>query len=141
MMALAAEIADTQVMRGEKIYEYDLNITGVTDYGVTMDALLSGKEKIPPQGARFDVAFAGPVKGRVTGSVHGVDYLRMRADGRIDLISGPPSKLTTGTGLAFPPTASRCHARVSRLPTYLRMCGLSPLLRATRRSSHVRPGA
>lgn len=72
-------------MKGEKIYEYDLDITGVTDYGIAMDAILSGQEKVPAQGARFDVAFAGPIKGRVTGSVRGVDYLRMRADGRIDL--------------------------------------------------------
>lgn len=39
-------------MRGEKIYEYDLDVTGMTDYGVSLDAIL---------------------------------YLRMRADGRIDL--------------------------------------------------------
>jgi Protein of unknown function (DUF3237) len=71
-------------MRGEKIYECDYDITGVTDYGITLDAILSGKEKIPPQGARVDVAFAGTIKGRVTGSVRGVDYLRIRADGRID---------------------------------------------------------
>jgi hypothetical protein len=72
-------------MRGEKIYEYDLDFTGVTDYGVTMEAILSGKEKVPPQGARFDVAFEGRAKGRLSGRVRGVDYLRMRADGRIDL--------------------------------------------------------
>jgi hypothetical protein len=45
----------------------------------------AGKEKIPPQGARFDVAFAGNATGRISGGVRGVDYLRMRADGRIDL--------------------------------------------------------
>ena len=44
-------------MKGEKIFEFDLDITGVTDYGVSMDAILSGKEKIPPQGACFEVAF------------------------------------------------------------------------------------
>ena len=43
-------MAEVQEMRGEKIYECDLNITGVTDYGVTLDALLSGKEKAPLQG-------------------------------------------------------------------------------------------
>ena len=26
-------------MRGEKIYEYDLDVTGVTDYGVTFEAI------------------------------------------------------------------------------------------------------
>jgi uncharacterized protein DUF3237 len=72
-------------MRGEKIYEYDLDITGVTDYGVTMESILAGKEKVPPQGARFDVAFEGNATGRLSGRVRGVDYLRMRADGRIDL--------------------------------------------------------
>jgi Protein of unknown function (DUF3237) len=72
-------------MSGEKIYEYDLDITGVTDYGVSMESILAGKEKVPPQGARFDVAFEGNGTGRLSGRVRGVDYLRMRADGRIDL--------------------------------------------------------
>lgn len=72
-------------MRGEKIYEYELDITGVTDYGLTMEAVLSGQVPIPPQGVRLDVAFAGRASGRLAGQVRGVDYLRMRADGRIDL--------------------------------------------------------
>jgi hypothetical protein len=37
-------------MRGEKIYEYDLDVTGVTDYGISLDAILSGQLQIPPQG-------------------------------------------------------------------------------------------
>jgi hypothetical protein len=72
-------------MQGDKVYEYDLEIMGVTDYGVSMDAILSGKKEVPPQGARFDVAFEGRAKGRVSGRVRGVDFLRMRADGRVDL--------------------------------------------------------
>jgi hypothetical protein len=72
-------------MTGEKIYAYDLDVTGVTDYGVSLEAILAGKEKIPPQGTRFDVAFEGRASGRLSGRVRGVDYLRMRADGRIDL--------------------------------------------------------
>ena len=72
-------------MRGEKIYEYDLDVTGMTDYGVSLDAILSGKEKIPLQGARVDVAFEGRAVGRLAGLVRGTDYLRIRADGRIDL--------------------------------------------------------
>jgi len=72
-------------MNGERIYEYDLDITGVTDYGITMQSILAGEAKIPPQGARFDVAFEGNATGRLSGRVRGVDYLRMRADGRIDL--------------------------------------------------------
>ena len=72
-------------MRGEKIYEYDLDLTGVTDYGVSLQSIMSGEQKVPPQGARFDAAFEGPAKGHLSGRVRGVDYLRMRADGRIDL--------------------------------------------------------
>jgi hypothetical protein len=72
-------------MRGEKIYEYDLDVTGITDYGVSLDAILSGQEQVPPQGLRFDVAFEGRVSGRLEGTVRGVDYVRMRADGRADL--------------------------------------------------------
>lgn len=72
-------------MQGEKTYEYEFDITGVTDYGVSMDAILAGKEMIPLQGARFDLAVTGRGKGRLSGRAHGVDYLRVRADGRIEL--------------------------------------------------------
>ncbi len=72
-------------MKGEKIYEYDLDITGVTDYGITLEAILSGQSQVPPQGARIDVAFDGRATGRIAGRVRGVDHLRVRADGRIDL--------------------------------------------------------
>ncbi|MBL9204585.1 MAG: DUF3237 family protein [Opitutaceae bacterium] len=72
-------------MKGEKIYEYDLTITGMSDYGLALQSILSGQSPIPPQGARIDVAFEGQAKGRLSGRVSGVDYLKVRADGRIDL--------------------------------------------------------
>jgi len=72
-------------MRGEKIYEMELDLTGVTDYGVSMDAILSGKAAIPLHGARFDLALNGRYKGRLAGRAHGVDYVRVRADGRMEL--------------------------------------------------------
>jgi len=72
-------------MRGEKIYEMELDLTGVTDYGVSMDAILGGQEAIPLHGARFDLAVDGLSKGRLAGRAHGVDHLRVRADGRIEL--------------------------------------------------------
>ena len=50
-------------MRGEKVYECDFDVTGVTDFGITLDAILSGKEKIPPQGA--------PCRRRVCGNYQG----------------------------------------------------------------------
>jgi hypothetical protein len=72
-------------MKGEKIYEYELDITGMTDYGISLEAILSGQTPLPPPGARLDVAFEGQALGRLAGSVRGVDYLRLRADGRMDL--------------------------------------------------------
>jgi len=72
-------------MEGEKIYEYDLDVTEVTDYGVTLEDALSGKTSVPMQGVRIDVAFEGRTTGRLAGHLHGIDYLLIRADGRIDL--------------------------------------------------------
>jgi hypothetical protein len=84
-MAATATTGEERKMPGEKIYEFELVITRVIDYGVTMDAILTGKENVPLQGTRFDVAFKGRAKGYLTGKVYGVDYLLMRADGRVDL--------------------------------------------------------
>ena len=75
----------TTAMRGEKIYEMDLDLTGVTDYGVSLDAVLADPTAIPRHGARFDLAVAGRYNGRLAGRAHGVDYVRVRADGRIEL--------------------------------------------------------
>jgi len=72
-------------MNGEKIYEYDLDVTGMTDCGIALQDILSGQTRVPPQGVRIDIAFEGRANGRLTGRVHGTDYLRIRADGRIDL--------------------------------------------------------
>jgi hypothetical protein len=88
-------------MRGEKIYEYDLDTTGVTDYGVSLQSIMSGEQKVPPQGTRFDIAVEGPVKGRLSGRVRGVDYVRMRADGRIDLDIRATIETDDGHRIAF----------------------------------------
>jgi hypothetical protein len=72
-------------MSYEKIFEYDLDITGATDFGSDMEAMSTGRESVPLQGAQFDVTLAGPVKGRVTGTTRGVDYLLVRPDGRREL--------------------------------------------------------
>jgi hypothetical protein len=72
-------------MKGEKIYEYDPDVTGMTDYGLSLEAIPTGKEKVPPRGAIIDVAFEGRAKGRLAGRVRGIDYLQLRADGRFGL--------------------------------------------------------
>jgi uncharacterized protein DUF3237 len=76
-------MTENTAMRGEKIYDMDLDLTKVTDFGASMDAILA--HQIPLHGARFDLAVEGPFRGRVAGRAHGVDYLRVRADGRIEL--------------------------------------------------------
>ncbi len=71
---------------GELLYDYTCKITGLTEYGVNFASLISGQTAPPPEGARFDVAFAGASQGpRLKGTVTGVDYLRVRADGRLQL--------------------------------------------------------
>ena len=76
----------SQIEVGELLYEYTLSITGLAEYGTSLAELMSGKVIMPPEGARFDVYFEGTATGqKLKGTVKGVDYLRMRADGRAEL--------------------------------------------------------
>ena len=71
---------------GELLYEYTVKFTGMTEYGVSLESLMSGEAPPPPEGARFDVAFEGSSNGpKLKGKVTGVDYVRIRADGRFQL--------------------------------------------------------
>lgn len=71
---------------GEPLYEYTLKITGLVEYGVNFGELIAQKIPIPPEGARFDIAFAGEATGlKISGKVSGIDYTYMRADGRFQL--------------------------------------------------------
>lgn len=79
------------------LYEYSLDVTSVTEYGVRLDSLASGESPPPPEGARFDVAFEGSASGpRIAGAVKGVDYAWVRADGRFELHIH--AEITTGNG-------------------------------------------
>jgi hypothetical protein len=69
---------------GELIYEARLQVTGVVEYGASLAAVMSG-EAPSPCGLRVDVAFEGPVTGRLAGTIRGVDYVRIRADRRTEL--------------------------------------------------------
>jgi len=77
----------TEQMPGELIYEYTIQSTGATSYGVPpLDAVLSGVADIPRQGARYDLAFQGPIVGqRLRGTVELADYMHIRPDGRVQL--------------------------------------------------------
>ena len=71
---------------GDLLYEYTVKLTGMTDFGVSLDALMAGDAAPPAEGAWFDIAFEGNATGpKLKGSLTGVDYLQIRADGRFQL--------------------------------------------------------
>ncbi len=73
-------------MPGELLYEYTMQFTEVVEYGTSAEALFGGQTPPPAEGARIDVYFEGPVTGaKLNGTAKGVDYLHMRADGRVQL--------------------------------------------------------
>jgi Protein of unknown function (DUF3237) len=97
------ETAGYAQLPGELIYEYTLQITGITSYGAPpLDALLSGAADIPPQGARYDVAVEGPITGqRLRGTIKGTDYVHIRPDGRAQLHIHAEITTEDGKKIAF----------------------------------------
>ena len=79
-------MAATTISVGEHLYEITVKITQMTEFGVSWEALISGQVPPPPEGARFDVAFEGSLRGpKLTGKISGVDYSHVRADGRFEM--------------------------------------------------------
>jgi len=71
---------------GELLYTVVLNITGMKEYGVSFAALMAGEVTTPVEGTRFDVPFKGTATGpKLNGAAEGIDYVRVRADGRFEL--------------------------------------------------------
>jgi hypothetical protein len=71
---------------GDLLYEVEVKFTGITEYGVSLESIVSGEDMPPPGGARVDVAFEGAATGpKLKGNVAGVDYLRIRGDGQFQL--------------------------------------------------------
>jgi hypothetical protein len=73
-------------LSGELIYEYTPRVTRIVDYGASPEAVLMRTTPPPKEGARLDLHLEGPViAGRLQGTITGVDYLNVRADGRAEL--------------------------------------------------------
>ena len=71
---------------GAHLFDEVVHLTGLTEYGMSWEKLTTGQAVLPPQGARFDIAFEGTFEGlRLKGTIAGVDYLHVRADGRFQL--------------------------------------------------------
>jgi len=70
----------------ELVFDITGRMTETDEYGASIRAILEGKAAPPPAGARFDGKVEGTVDGpKLKGSFHSVDYINIRADGRIEL--------------------------------------------------------
>jgi hypothetical protein len=84
------------------LYEGELRRTAQVDYGVSLEALVSGEATPPAAGARIDIHFEGELHGpRLNGYLTGVDYLVVRADGRSDLDMHACITTEDGARIAF----------------------------------------
>ena len=65
------------------LFDEEVFLTGINEFGIAWEDLLSGNAEIPPQGARFILTFEGSLSGeKLKGSIKGTDYLLVRADGK-----------------------------------------------------------
>lgn len=84
---METQVESLSVERAVKhIFDEELHLTTITEFGVSWDDLLTGSARLPYQGARFDLAFEGKLTGpEIRGTIKGVDYLEVRADGKFQL--------------------------------------------------------
>lgn len=95
-------MAGSEITVGEFLYEAAVDFSEVVEYGVSLGAVLAGNTAVPPAGARFDVSFRGSLRGpRLSGTIVGVDYLHMRADGRAQLHIHAKISTEDGQVIAF----------------------------------------
>lgn len=96
---------------GQHLFDEAMHVTSIGEYGIGFEDLMSGRVELPPQGARFDIAYEGAIEGaRLKGYLKGIDYVNVRADGRFDLNiyatlttdDGERIAVTSG-GLLLPP--------------------------------------
>ncbi|MEQ8244859.1 DUF3237 family protein [Fulvivirga sp.] len=79
-------MTETIINKAALLFEEDVQLTEVKDYGFSWDDFASGKRPIPSEGLKFDIHFEGDVTGEIIeGKIKGVDYLTVRADGRLFL--------------------------------------------------------
>lgn len=68
------------------IFDEQVSLTGITEFGISWEDMASGKAELPSQGTRFNIEFEGKVFGdQINGDIKGVDYLSVRGDGKFEL--------------------------------------------------------
>lgn len=68
------------------LFEENVRLTAVKEFGFTFSDFIERKKPLPPEGLQFEIHFEGDVRGSlVNGIITGVDYLTVRADGRLFL--------------------------------------------------------
>jgi hypothetical protein len=116
---------------GAHLFDEAVHLTFVTEYGVTWDDMTSGRVSLPPEGAHFDIGFEGTLTGAtLNGTIRGVDFLEVRADGRCQLHLHATITTEDGAwiavfedGLLIPPIDD---SRIATLRTNFRFTTSSP---------------
>jgi hypothetical protein len=87
---------------GELIYEFTGERSHTVEYGISAEDLLSGQVRVPAEGARLDIHFEGRTIGpKISGTVKGVNYLNIRADGRYEIDIKAEITTKDGKKIAF----------------------------------------
>ena len=78
---------EQKIITEQKVFfTEEVRLTNVKEYGYTWDDFINQRVEIPGEGLRFDIHFEGFITGEgINGSIKGVDYLTVRADGRLFL--------------------------------------------------------
>jgi len=75
-----------QIQKNTPLYSYELGLTSITGYGISLLDVLSNNRKIPVDGVRQDVHFSGTIKGdKINGIIEGIDYMYIYPDATIEL--------------------------------------------------------
>lgn len=68
------------------LFEEDVQLTAVKEFGYGWQDFAKGMKPIPDEGLQFEIHFEGKVYGEeISGSIKGIDYLTVRADKRLFL--------------------------------------------------------
>jgi hypothetical protein len=85
----------------DPLYDYTLRLGTPTEYGASLGSIVAGRAAPPPSGLRVDLPFVGEATGRIAGTITGVDYLTVRADGRMELDLHATITTREGDGVAI----------------------------------------